>query len=222
MEVIGHGPTYSAALADARAQMQAHRDMEMLGSAGGFVMALTVGALLAGIWALVWSIFRPVAGTFFAFIANLVLLAVLVCVGFFTGAFSQQGGGVSIVQILLSLLGLFGTIIFLGLRARMILTWFEYMEAKALYKLFEISHGVGKTVHAALYLYTASVPIFLFSLPLHFSTDSGSTYPSDAYAAQIGLGIAASIVAIAIRYKKHPFARHLTFLGDARGVRATS
>ncbi|MBA4208164.1 MAG: hypothetical protein C0454_01370, partial [Parvibaculum sp.] len=76
MEVIGHGPTYSAALADARAQMQTHRDMEMLGSVGGFVMALTIGALLAGIWALIWSIFRPVAGTFFAFIANLVLLAV--------------------------------------------------------------------------------------------------------------------------------------------------
>ncbi|MBA4208327.1 MAG: hypothetical protein C0454_02235, partial [Parvibaculum sp.] len=144
-----------------------------------------------------------------------------VCVGFFTGAYSQQDGGASIVQILLSLLGLFGTIILLGLRARMILTWLEYMEAKALYKLFETSHRVGKAVHVALYLYTAAVPICLFSLPFLFSTDSGSTYPSGTYAAQIGLGVAGSIVAIAIRYKKHPFASHLTFLGDARGAHAT-
>lgn len=104
MEVIGVGNSYEAALSDARSQLQVQSDMRMAGSVLGF----SIAACIAGFWALILSMVRPVAGVFYWITCALAYFVVLMLIFAVTGINNPaHGGGAGMMEIFLSLAWLF-------------------------------------------------------------------------------------------------------------------
>lgn len=78
-----------------------------------------------------------------------------------------------------------------------------------LFWLFEKSPTFGKFVHITLYIYT-------FSLPLVITWRGSNAQPSGNAGWIPLMGMVLAISGVVVRYRSHPFVRHLTLLGNPR------
>lgn len=207
--IVGYGETYAEALLDAEIKLAAFKALDTAGK--GF--AAVVVAMLVLCW---HSLIRPVSGIVLMIglplIFKLMLMLAFTLAGWFHGNVA-----VSIMIILAASIGILAAFVKFVDHIQKIVQTLELWEARGLCWLMENQPAIGRLLHIALYGFTLLVTM---GVPIYELNEVGPILIPGVTLAGILVGLACSAYALWLRYREHPFARHLTLMGDLKSAQA--
>lgn len=207
--IVGYGETYTEALIDAEIKLAAFKVLDTAGK--GF--AAVVVAMVVLCW---HSFIRPVSGIVLMvglpLILKLMILLSLTLAGWVHG-----NAAVSILLILAASIGILAAFVKFVDHIQQVVQTLELWEARGLCWLMENQPQIGRLLHIVLYGFTLLVTM---GVPIYELNEVGPVLVPGVTLAGVLVGLACSAYALWLRYNEHPFARHLTLMGDLKSAQA--